>query len=195
MTTDDQRLVQDSLSGDERAFEQLLSKYLPPVYNFIVQLTRDRIVAEDLAQETFIKAWKNLARFDQKRSFKTWLFAIAKNTTYDFFKKKKSLPFSFFEDEEGQNMLDMVDAESVSPETLLEEGEKKEVVETALQTLPERYRILLTLAYQDDFSLAEISQILGTPYNTIKSRHQRALKLLRQALLKSPASERDHQSY
>ena len=68
MPQDDQQLIADSLLGDERAFEQLLSRYLTPVYNFIVGLTRDRIVAEDLAQETFIKAWKHLTRFDQKRN-------------------------------------------------------------------------------------------------------------------------------
>lgn len=189
MPNDDRQLIQDCLAGDERAFGQLLAKYLSSVYGFIVQLTRDHIVAEDLAQETFIKAWKHLSRFDQKRSFKTWLFAIAKNTTYDFFKKKKSIPFSFFEDEEGQNMLDMIDDEAASPETLLEQEEKKEVIEAALQTLSEQYRTLLSLAYREDFSLTEIAEILEVPYNTVKSRHQRALKLLKQALTKMSASE------
>jgi RNA polymerase sigma-70 factor (ECF subfamily) len=190
MPQDDRQLIADSLLGDDEAFVRLLSKYLPSVYNFIVQLTRDRIVAEDLAQETFIKAWKNLARFDQKRNFKTWLFAIAKNTTYDFFKKKKSIPFSFFEDAEGQSTLDMIDDETVSPETLLEKEEKKEVVEAALENLSEQYRVLLTLAYREDFSLTEISEILGAPYNTIKSRHQRALKLLKQALRRNTGDNR-----
>lgn len=185
MPQDDRQLIADSLLGDDEAFGRLLSKYLSSVYNFVVQLTRDRIVAEDLAQETFIKAWKNLARFDQKRNFKTWLFAIAKNTTYDFFKKKKSIPFSFFEDEEGQSSLAMLDTETVSPETILDKGETQEMVEAALQDIPELYRTLLTLAYQEDFSLAEISEILDVPYNTIKSRHQRALKLLKQALEKT----------
>lgn len=189
MLQDDRQLITDSLSGDDKAFEQLVRRYLTPVYNFIVGLTRDRIVAEDLAQETFIKVWKHLARFDQKRNFKTWVFAIAKNTTYDFFKKKKSIPFSFFEDADGQNMLDMVDDETVSPETILEKEEKRETVEAAIQTLSEQYRVLLSLVYQEDFSLTEISEIFGTPYNTVKSRHQRALKLLKQALLKGSAPE------
>lgn len=189
MPQSDQQLIADSLSGDDKAFEQLLSKYLTPVYNFVIQLTRDRIVAEDITQETCIKAWKHLARFDRKRNFKTWLFAIAKNTTYDFFKKKKSIPFSFFEDAEGQNMLDMVDNETVSPETILEKEEKKKTVEAAMETLPKQYQALLSLAYREDFSLTEISEILGVPYNTVKSRHQRALKLLKQALLEGSAPE------
>lgn len=189
MDFDDRQLVEESLLGDEGAFERLLSKYLTLVYNFIFQLTRDRIVAEDLAQETFIKAWKNLARFDQKRSFKTWLFAIAKNTTYDFSKKKKSLPFSSFEDDEGQSTLDMMDDEAIPLEILLEREERQEVIAAAIKNLSEQYRILFSLAYQEDFSLSEISEILGVPYNTIKSRHQRGLKLLKQALLKGIASE------
>lgn len=189
MFLDDQQLTQAFLSGDDKAFEQLVHKYLTPIYNFIFQLTHDRNVAEDLTQETFIKAWKHFARFDQKKSFKTWVFTIAKNTTYDFFKKKKSLPFSFFEDEEGESTLNMIDDGKELPDEILEKNETVEDLERALEKIPELYRSVLLLAYREDFSLTEIAEILHVPYNTIKSRHQRALKLLKQAFSEIDASE------
>lgn len=181
MSRDDQQLVADFLSGDDASFEELVQKYLSPLYNFIFQFTRDEHVAEDLVQETFIKVWKNIARFDQKRSFKTWIFTIAKNTTFDYFKKKKSIPFSSFIDEEGKNTLEAIDENAPLPDEVLEKDERIQDLERALEKIPELYRALLVLAYREDFSLMEISQILGEPYNTIKSRHQRAMKLLKEA--------------
>ncbi|MDP3956877.1 MAG: RNA polymerase sigma factor [bacterium] len=192
---DDQQLVREFLDGDDKAFEQLLKSYLSAVYNFIFQMTRERAVAEDLTQETFIKAWRHLARFDQKKSFKTWLFTIAKNTTYDFFKKKKTLPFSYFEDEEGKNRLDTVSEGTPLPDEILAAAETSKELDQALRKIPEPYRELLLLAYREDFSLQEIAEILATPYNTIKSRHQRALKILKQTILSENASESSLYSY
>lgn len=195
MALNDTELIVEYLEGDDQAFEQLLKSYLSAVYNFIFQMTRDRAVAEDLTQETFIKAWKHLARFDQKKSFKTWLFTIAKNTTYDFFKKKKMIPFSYFEDEEGKNRLDTVSEGTPLPDEVLAAAETSKELDHALQRIPQQYRELLLLAYREDFSLQEIAEILATPYNTIKSRHQRALKRLKQAILSENASESSLHSY
>lgn len=93
MDIDDNKLVEKYLNEDDSAFNELLKKYLNPVFNFIRQFVSDASVAEDLTQETFFKAWKNLKRFNPNKSFKTWIFTIAKNTTYDYFKKKKTIPF------------------------------------------------------------------------------------------------------
>lgn len=190
MPHDDKQLVSDFLSGDDTSFEQLVQKYTSPLYNFIFQFTRDQHGAEDLVQETFIKVWKHIKRFDQKKSFKTWIFTIAKNTTYDYFKKKKSIPFSSFVDEEGKSTLEAVDENTLLPDEILEKAERVEDLERVLEKIPELYRALLVLAYREDFSLMEIASILGEPYNTIKSRHQRAIKLLKEAFLNMPAPEK-----
>ncbi len=195
MLQDDQQLVQDFLSGDDRAFEQLVKKYLSPLYNFIFLFTHDRNIAEDLVQDTFIKVWRHIARFDQKRSFKTWIFTIAKNTTFDSFKKKQSIPFSSFEDGEGKMTLEVIDENVPLPDEILEKAEKTEDLDRALEKVPELYRALIVLAYREDFSLKEISEILHEPYNTIKSRHQRALQLLKKAFLGANASENGKESY
>lgn len=188
MEKTDEQLIAQFLQGDESAFAKLLHKYLKHVYNFIYQFVQDAAASEDLAQETFIKAWKNLKHFDQTKNFKVWLFAIAKNTAYDWLKKKKTIPFAFFEDEEGNNRLENIAQENVLPDELLMQKDVVKELEAGLAVIPAKYRLLLLMRYREDFSLAEIAQILHLPYNTVKSSHGRALKSLRKALEEGNAS-------
>ncbi|MFA6919366.1 MAG: sigma-70 family RNA polymerase sigma factor, partial [Patescibacteria group bacterium] len=92
----DEQLVQQYLSGDEKSLEVLIQKYLKPIYNFVYRYVGDMANAEDLTQEVFVKVWKNIKKFDRKKSFKTWIFCIAKNTAFDYLRKKKSIPLSNF---------------------------------------------------------------------------------------------------
>jgi RNA polymerase sigma-70 factor (ECF subfamily) len=182
MNLEDNQLVENFLSGDDAAFAQLVKKYLKPVYNFLYYFTRDRAVLDDLTQETFIKVWKNLKRFDRKKSFKTWLFMIAKNTAYDYFKKKKTVPFANFRDAGGNNRLENISDESILPDEILNRKNIAQELEKKLAEIPEHYRMILIMHYKEDFSLAEIAEILSKPYNTIKSCHQRSLKKLKKVL-------------
>jgi len=179
MDHSDNRLIENFFSGDETAFNDLVKKYLKPVYNFLYQFVSDREILDDITQDTFIKAWKNLEKFDQDRSLKTWLFTIAKNTAYDYLKKKKTIPFSNFTDEEGNNKLDNIGDESILSDELLIRADSAKILEEKLKVLPDIYRIILIMHYKEDFSLQEIAKILGKPYNTIKSQHQRGLKILK----------------
>ena len=105
---DDKQLIQKFLNGSDEAFEELVGRYLKPIYNFLYQFTRDADSLDDLTQETFIKVWKNIRKFDQSKTFRVWIYSIAKNTAYDFLKKKKTVPFSFFENFEGDNKLEKI---------------------------------------------------------------------------------------
>ncbi|KKP79971.1 MAG: hypothetical protein A2271_01145 [Candidatus Moranbacteria bacterium RIFOXYA12_FULL_35_19] len=183
MDTEDKKIIDDFFSGNSQAFEKLLKKYLKPVYNFLRNFVQDPEILDDLTQVTFIKAWKNLKSFDPEKNFKTWLFTIAKNTAYDFLKKKKTLPFSNFEDDEGNNFLENIATEEILPNELLEKAEQEKLFEKKLNELSADYRTLLLLCYKEGFSLQEISVILAIPYSTIKSRHLRALTNLRKILL------------
>jgi RNA polymerase sigma-70 factor (ECF subfamily) len=178
---DDKRLVERFRSGDEGAFDMLVRRYAAPVYAFLYGLVDDRDVAEDLAQETFVKAWKRLADFDPDGNVKAWLFRVARNAAYDFLKKKKAVPFSFFENEDGESPLEDISDGSVLPDRLAEREESARLLEEKLKALPEAHRTLLVLRYREDFSLSEIAEIFGEPYNTVKSRYRRALKRLREA--------------
>jgi RNA polymerase sigma-70 factor (ECF subfamily) len=216
--TNDEKLVEDYLTGNEIAFEKLLDRYLKPIYNFLFRIIGDQAVAEDLSQDTFLKVWKNLHKFDPQRNrfksrqneedkklapyrtagsgsgFRTWLFAIAKNTAFDYLKKKKEIPFSAAADEEGENWLENIADENFLPDELLERKDLAKEIEKILKKIPVHYRTILLLHYKEDFSLHEIAEILGEPYNTIKSRHQRGLISLKN-MLEDNASEKLNYSY
>lgn len=182
MNTEDNKLIEDYLAGDGRAFEKLVQKYLKSVYNFLFHLLSDKSVLDDLTQETFVKAWKNLSRFDREKNFKTWIFTIARNSAWDHLKKKKALPFSAFEDDEGNNLLEQISDNNILPDDLLMNIESNFNLEEKLEKLPAHYRSLLLLHYKDDLTLQEIAEILKKPYNTVKSQHARALHALRKIL-------------
>jgi len=184
MDLEDKKLIEDFFDGNEESFAQLVKKYLKPVYNFLYYFTRNKSELDDLAQITFIKVWKNLKKFDQEKKFKTWLFAIAKNTAYDFFHKKKTIPFANFTDEEGNNKLENISDESILPDEILNRQDIAQELEKKLAEIPEHYRIILTLRYKEDFSLSEIAEILDKPYSTIKSGHQRGLIKLKNSFSK-----------
>ena len=178
----DEVLVSKSIKGSRKAFELLLSRYLKPIYNFLYRLVNDLPTAQDLTQETFLKVWRNLRRFDRKKSFKTWLFTIARNTAFDYLRKKKSTPFSYFVDDEGHSWIDNIADEEVLPDELLEKLDQEKNISKLIKKIPQKYQIILLLRYKDDFSLAEIAEILGHPYNTVKSQHQRGLMKLRKII-------------
>ncbi len=184
MERTDQQLILDFLSGDDAAFEILIKRHLKAVYNFLYRLTGgDAPLTDDLTQETFLKVWKNIRKFDGEKSFKTWLFAIAKNSARDFWKKKKTLPFSLFENSEGYNRLEEMAEDKALPDEILERIESTKELEEKLKKLSKKHETILLLRYKDDLSLSEIAKTLNLPYNTIKSQHQRALLALKEVFM------------
>jgi len=105
MNYSDYQLINNYLKGDEESLEILIQRYLKPIYSFVYRYIGNAHETEDITQEVFVRMWRNLRKFDQQKSFKTWIFAIAKNASLDFLKKKKAIPFSRFENEQGKNML------------------------------------------------------------------------------------------
>ena len=179
----DRRLIQEYLAGDDKSLEILIHQYLGPVYRFIYRITGSRQDAEDITQEVFVKAWKNLKRFDPEKNFKTWLFAIAKNTSIDWLRKKKNFAFSDFDTAEGDNLLiDILQDPAPLPDSLIQMSENKKLLDCALEQLSPQYRAVLFLRYNDHFTLEEIGQVLGKPLDTVKSQHRRALIKLREIL-------------
>jgi len=178
---------------DEKEFSLLVSRYLKPVHSFLFRYVGSREEAEDLTQETFVRVWKNLKKYDRGKSFKTWTFAIAKNAAIDFLKKKKSIPLSRFsasggstfggEDGESYNSIleSMPDPEPL-PEELFSRRELGDILSLAMEKIPAEYRMVLFLHYNDHFTFREIAESLEEPLNTVKSRHRRALFMLKDLL-------------
>ncbi len=175
----DEQLVSQYLRNDEQALEILIQRYLKPIYSFVYQYVSNEQEAEDITQEVFIKAWRNLKKFDPQRKFKTWIFTIAKNTCFDWWKKKRAIPFSIFDNKEGFSLARTIQDPDPLPNELLERKNLKTTLNKALETLSSKYRLVLSLRYNNDFTFREIAEILEEPINTIQSRYRRGVTLLR----------------
>lgn len=153
--------------------EELLREHLKSVYNFCFRLVGNKADAADLAQEIFIKVWKNLSKFDPEKNFKTWLFTIARNTVIDYWRKKKELilPENF----------ELADDKPLADELFLQR-ETEERITTALDRLPPVYKEVVVLHALQELTFEEVSQILGRPLNTVKSQYRRALHQMKQFL-------------
>ncbi len=179
----DSQLVSQYLKGDKKALEVLIARYLKPVYGFIYTLTGETSEAEDLTQEVFIKMWKHLKSFKPDHNFKTWLFTIAKNTAIDYLRKKKAIPFSQFENEEGENLLmETLADNSPLPDKIFEQADLANLLNTAIDKLPARYKQILFLYFNEHFTFQEIAEIMNESINTVKSRQRRALISLKKLL-------------
>lgn len=157
--------------------EKIIRQYLRPVYNFAHRFSGNRQDAEDISQETFLKVWKNIKKYREGENFKTWLFAIARNTAIDHLRKKKALVFSDLE-KDGEDSITETLAGAVSLE--------EELPKYILKQLPADYKEIIILKYGNDFTFDEIAKILNKPLNTVKSQHRRALILLRKFLDNAP---------
>lgn len=178
-------LIKAYFKGDEMALEILIKHYLKPVYGFIYGYVGDAAEAEDLTQETFVKAWKNLKKFDVRKNFKTWLFSIAKNTAIDFLRKKKAVSFSELDAADGKNLiLETLADHGPSPSDLFEQQNFKQTVNMAMAKLSREFRRVLSLR-QEEFSFREISVSLNEPLNTVKSRYRRAQIALKNLLFRA----------
>lgn len=159
-------------------FEKVVEQYQRDILNFHYRLVGNRFEAEDLSQETFIKAYKNLASLNEPDKMKSWLFSIARNVTIDFFRKNKnhSIP------------LDNVMLEYYARATAVDyrdEVAAREIGQEIQKTLGQLHpddRMIVKLLYYEGFSYKEICQLLNINQNTLKSRLHRARKVLLAAI-------------
>ena len=193
----DEKLVEEYLSGNEESLHILIERYVKSIYNFVyryVGLSGTEHDAEDIVQDVFISVWKHIRKFDRTKKFKTWIFAIAKNASLNWLNKKRPRLFSEFsaqggsasggENEATDNLFaeSIVDTEPL-PDKLLERKDIAEGLSTAISKLQPNYREVLLFHYNNDFTFQEISELTGEPLNTVKSRHRRALILLKKMLM------------
>ena len=178
----DEKLIAEYLEGDESPLEILVERYAGYVFNFIHKYVRDINSAQDLTQEVFIKVWKNIRKFDPDRNFKVWIFQIARNTVFDFLRKRKEINFSQFEKED--EIYDIADSDPL-PSEIFDRKNIREKVQEATQALSEKYQEVITLYYQNQLNFREIAEVTGEPIDTIKSRHRRAIALLKRSLSKN----------
>lgn len=182
----DAQLVVAYRGGDERSFELLVRRHLPSIHRFLVRMTFDPAVAEDLTQETFLKAWRYLDRFDTAKPFTTWLYTIAKNTLLDFLKKKRAVPFSQLDSPEDtdQPFDETLEDQESLPSVLAERAELGKELSELLARLPEAQRLAVVLHETEELTFREIAEVTGDPLDTVKSRYRRGMLAMRKELLK-----------
>ena len=176
--------VENALSGDEKAYEELLTRYKYGIYNLIYQMIKNKEETEDLVQETFIKAFNSLESYNDQFAFSTWLYKIAYNHCIDAIRKKKlntipiDRPVPLNEGEVKHQIRDY----APGPEGDYIFAESQKHIKKCIENLPEKYRRAILLRHQEDRSYEEISQILNIPLGTVKARIFRAREILKKQL-------------
>src|SRR6478672_6593550 len=184
----DVEVVALAQQGKEAAYRELLLRYERPVFSLIFRMVRDREMAEDLAQETFVKVLNNIDRYSPDFKFSSWLFKIANNLTIDHLRRRRVDTISI------EGAPDAVTAESARAtsiavvsgnESPLEELESRELgtaIERAIGKLRPEYRACIMLRHVEDKSYEEIAEIVKLPLGTVKTYIHRARHELRTAL-------------
>lgn len=177
----DQQLVQRAQRGDLRAFDLLVLKYQGRIAALVSRYVSDAGEVEDVTQEAFIKAYRALGKFRGDSAFYTWLYRIAANAAKNHLVAKGRRPGAdaTIEDAEGFDEGGML-SESASPEALAMGGELAEVVEFALNALPDELKAALMLREFDGLSYDDIADVLGCPVGTVRSRIFRAREAIDQ---------------
>lgn len=168
----EQALIQQVQAGDQEAYAELVGCYQKPVYHLCLRMLGDAGDAEDAAQETFLRAYLQLATYDATRSFKTWLMAIASHYCIDRLRRKRVTLLSL--DDEPLVQVLGLRCPSPLPEESVLYGEQASRVQRALAHLPAETRKVVTLRYWSDYTCEEIAEATGASVNAIKSRLHRA---------------------
>lgn len=170
---DDNRIINRCQAGDKEAFQELIAKYHPYVYRFLVKITDDEDISQDLTQETFIKVIRNIDKFDINGSakFSTYIITLCRNCYIDYYRKSRKTMSDVLIDE---NLM----ADEAGIEEMVIDKELNQEVERELEQLPEEQRIAIRLKYIEGLTLKEIAEKMGVESKTIKSRiHNGIVKL------------------
>jgi RNA polymerase sigma-70 factor (ECF subfamily) len=163
---DDAALVRETLAGHQSSFQLLVERHEARVFALLRHYVKNPVELEDLAQETFLKAFKRLDSFEGQASFYTWIYRIAVNTALDHLKKKSRSPIASTDDPE-----------------VLEREEIARATQAALAKLPEIFRTVLILREFEDMAYQDMADLLGISIGTIESRLYRARARFKAALL------------
>ena len=176
----DYMLVESALTGEEKAFAKLMSRYKDAIYFMLLKMVNNKNDAEDLTLEAFGKAFKNLHQYSPNFAFSTWLFKIATNNCIDFLRKRRGVYVSIENNIENGDTEQPIKLRSTdpNPEEKLIRIQKAILMRKIVHRLKPRYRILVELRYFREFSYEEIAHELKLPLGTVKAQLFRAREML-----------------
>ena len=183
---EEKELIDRARRGEEDAFAALVDRYRTKMFNLAYSMTRNREEADDMTQDVFVKAWRHISGFQGRSAFGTWLYRIAVNTVRDFMRRESRFPKIEYQDYHAQSRHEE-DALHKN-EAKAEQERLKDILRRAMRTLPEKYRVILSMRDIQGMPYGEIARILGLSPGTVDSRLFRARKRLRQAVERMPSA-------
>jgi RNA polymerase sigma-70 factor (ECF subfamily) len=172
----DEQLLEAYRNGDRTSFAKLVERYQRELFHFLVRFLGDRAAAEDVFQETFLQVHQSADQFDPSRRFRPWLFTISANKARDLMRSQARRPTNPLQatinsgDEESGQFIDLMEAAQPIPGETMEREELQKLVQDTVNNMPEHLREIILLSYFHQFPYKEISDILGIPLGTVKSR-------------------------
>jgi RNA polymerase sigma-70 factor, ECF subfamily len=173
---ENQRFFDLWMKGDPRGFTGLYNRYKNRVFGFLLRMTGNREIAEDLVQDTFLAAMRNANQFDRNRSFLSWIFGIAHKRTIDYFRHIK------VENEHQEDAEGALGRGPDAPDITLTNAQTRAIINTAIQTLDPMQREVFLLRELGDVPFKEIAEMMNCPINTALGRMRLALKNIRKEL-------------
>lgn len=184
----DKTLAAQAAAGRQSAFRELLSRYEKPVFAMVYRMVRDRALAEDLAQETFVRSFNAIGSYNPRYKFSSWIFKIANNLTIDHLRRKRldtvsihGAPHAVTEDEQARTSLDL-ESPDERPDAYAENRELGSQIEAAIGQLRPEYKSVTILRHVEGYSYREIAEIMELPLGTVKTYIHRARLELQKAL-------------
>ena len=171
---------------DPDLLDRLIEQYQHRLLRYLLYLTGQRDLAEDLFQETWIRVLERGHQYDGRHEFSVWLYAVARNLAIDYLRKKRPASLDRLMDEEPPTHFEPVDDRPLAWE-IVAQHEQTDRINAALISLPAEYREALVLRFQEGLSLEEIASVTAVPLGTTKSRIYRGLNLLISRLEEKPA--------
>jgi len=162
---------------DPDLLDRLIEQYQHRLLRYLVYLSGNRELAEDLFQETWIRVLERGHQYDGNHEFSTWLYAVARNLTIDYLRKKHPVSLDGLMEDEDHAPLEPADTRLLAVE-VMQQQEEAERIRAAMVGIPAEYRETVVLRFQDELALQEIAAITGVKLGTVKSRLYRGLKML-----------------
>jgi RNA polymerase sigma-70 factor (ECF subfamily) len=169
-------------AGERQALDTLYQRYAQPLFGYLLTLTSDRGLAEEILQDTFVAAWRAAERFEGRSSVKTWLFGIGRRQAYNSL-RRRNLALT------DDTVLDQTPGDEPEPEMAALQNADRQALTDAIARLRPVHREVLLLAFVHDLSYTEMAELLDVPLGTIRSRLSNARRLLR-AILETAETER-----
>lgn len=162
---------------DPDLLDRLIEQYQHRLLRYLIHLSGNRELAEDLFQETWIRVLERGHQYDGRHEFSTWLYAVARNLTIDYLRKKSPVSLDGLMEDEDRAPFEPVDSRPTAWE-VVEQHEQAGHINAALIGIPAEYREAIVLRFQDGLALSEIVTVTGAPLGTVKSRLYRGLNML-----------------